>query len=305
MTRNNSYCRRMHPILRWDQPEQARERLRHDGFVVMTPTYSPSECLWIRSRLAGLFEGSFPNGIYPDEWYWREGISLPEATRHMANAWKSDPAIAALVRAAWVGQWVEHLQGWDGSRLGQDTIWIKPPDARASALHQDNSFVDYLTPATLTTCWMTFDDTYADAATIEYVPGSHRWPTAPLPKDFHAPGDDHRARMRATAEAVGIADPPVVALEVPAGSVVFHDGNIWHGAGGGHRPGAWRHTLAAHVLPRSAQFSGTNGGYIYRRYQLPGDDRLHDHFFPPYHTSTATHPAPPTIDIDRYISADA
>jgi hypothetical protein len=272
----------MHPVISWGTPDTAREHFHRDGFVVMEPAFTAEQCEWLSERLDKLFTGAFPTGIYPDEWYWREGISLPDATRHMANAWKSDPAIASLVQAEWIGHWVDHLQGWDGSRLGQDTIWIKPPLARASALHQDNSFIDYLAPATLATCWMTFDNTYADAATIEYVPGSHRWPTVPLPRDFHAPGDDHRVRMRASAQGAGIADPRVIALEVPAGSVVFHDGNIWHGAGAGRRGGTWRHSLAAHVLPAATRFSDAPGGYIYRRYQLPGDDGLHDGFFPPY-----------------------
>jgi ectoine hydroxylase-related dioxygenase (phytanoyl-CoA dioxygenase family) len=97
--------------------------------------------------------------------------------------------------------------------------------------------------------------------------------------------------MRASAEAVGIADPRVVALEMPAGSVVFHDGNVWHGAGAGRRAGTWRHSLAAHVLPAATCFSDAPGGYIYRRYQLPGDDALHDGFFPPY----PVHSGRPTV----------
>lgn len=272
----------MHSIIRWDDADNARDHFRRNGFVVMEPAFTPAQCRWARDRLAGLFEGRFPTGIYPDEWYWRAGLSLPEATRHMANAWKADPAIASIVKGTWVGDWISYLNGWSEARLGQDTIWIKPPSARASALHQDNSFIDYLTPATMSTCWMTFDDTHADAATIEYVSGSHLWPTAPLPVDFHDPGLDHRAHMRAAAAAVGIEAPTVVQLEVPAGTVVFHDGNVWHGAGTSQRTSTWRHTLAAHLLPATVRFTTAEGGYIYRRYQLPNDDTLHNAFFPAY-----------------------
>jgi 2-oxoglutarate-dependent dioxygenase len=288
----------MHPIFSWAHPQAAREQFCRDGFVVMEPAYSVTQCGWIKDRLTGLFSGVFPTGVFPDEWYWREGISFPDATRHMANAWKSDPAIAKLVLADWIGQWITYLRGWDGSRLGQDTIWIKPPNARASALHQDNSFIDYLLPAAMTTCWMTFDDTYADAATIEYIPGSHVWPTVALPRDFHAPEGGYRARMLASAAAAGIDAPASVRLEVPAGSIAFHDGNVWHGAGAGHRTGTWRHTLAAHLLPIEARFTGSTGGYIYRRYQLPGTDRLHDHFFPRY-ASSGQPPGIPRTHLDK------
>ncbi|WP_242882239.1 phytanoyl-CoA dioxygenase family protein [Actinomadura litoris] len=272
----------MQLIIPWDRPDSARECFHRDGFVVMEAAFTPDECRWARDRLAGLFTGRFPTGTYPDEWYWREGLSRPDATRHMSNAWKSDHLIASIVQAPWVGDWIAYLNGWPRTRLGQDTIWIKPPLARPSSLHQDNSFIDFLAPATMSTCWMTFDDTHADAATIEYVPGSHLWPTAPLPADFHDPGD-HRARMRASAAAAGVADPAVVQLEVPAGTIVFHNGNVWHGAAGSQRTGAaWRHTLAAHLLPADVRFTTAPGGYIYRRYQLPDDDSLRDAFFPAY-----------------------
>lgn len=281
----------MYSIVGWDDTDGARERFHADGFVVMEPVFTAAQCRLARARLAGLFAGRFPTGIYPDEWYWREGLSLPGATRHMANAWKSDPAIAMIVKGTWIADWICYLNRWPRARLGQDTIWIKPPSARASALHQDNSFIDYLTPPVMSTCWMTFSDTHADAATIEYVPGSHRWPTAPLPADFHDPGHDHRARMRAAAAVAGIEGPAVVQLEVPEGTIVFHHGNVWHGAGSSQRASGWRHTLAAHLLPAAARFTSAPGGYIYRRYQLPGDDALHDAFFPAYPPP----PARPTV----------
>lgn len=288
------YIQHVHPIISWDDADSARRHFHTDGFVVMEPVFTPAQCLQARARLAGLFEGRFPTGIYPDEWYWREGLSLPQATRHMANAWKADPVIATVVREAWIADWACYLNGWPRARLGQDTIWIKPPSARASVLHQDNSFIDYLAPATLSTCWMTFDDTHTDAATIEYVPGSHLWPTTALPADFHDPGHDHRARMRASAAAAGVRDPDVVQLEVPEGTVVFHHGNIWHGADSSRRTTSWRHSLGAHLLPATTRFTDAPGGYIYRRYQLPGDDALHDAFFPAYPPPTDK-PGPPHI----------
>ena len=54
----------------------------------------------MRDRFPRVFAGKFDTGIYPDEWYWREGMSLPDVTRHMGNAWKSDLTIAKLVAVA-------------------------------------------------------------------------------------------------------------------------------------------------------------------------------------------------------------
>ena len=79
--------------------------------------------------------------------------------------------------------------------------------------------MDYLDPPRAVTCWFTLDDTHRDAGTLEYIPGSHKWPLAPIPEDFHAP-DDHRGQMRYAAEAAGISAPEPRFIEVPAGSCV-------------------------------------------------------------------------------------
>ena len=102
--------------------------------------------------------GKFDTGIYPDEWYWREGMSLPDVTRHMANAWKADLTIARLALSADVGLAAAQLAGWSGARLGQDTIWWKAPKTKPVAHHQDSSFMDFLDPTETVTCWVTLDE---------------------------------------------------------------------------------------------------------------------------------------------------
>jgi phytanoyl-CoA hydroxylase len=91
--------------------------------------------------------------------------------------------------------------------------------------------MDFLEPALTITCWVTLDDTHRDAGTLEYIPGSHLWPLTSIPDGFHAP-DDYRAAMKHAAQAAGVAVPDPIMIEVPAGSCVFHSGNIWHGSAG-------------------------------------------------------------------------
>ena len=264
--------------------EQDRARFERDGFLVVENFLSPERVDALRGRFEPLFAGRFDTGIYPDEWYWREGMSLPDVTRHMANAWKADLTIASLALSEDVGRAGAFLAGWDGARLGQDTIWWKPPGTKAVAYHQDSSFMDFLTPARTVTCWVALDDTQRDAGTLEYVPGSHRWPLTPIPEGFHAP-EDYRAAMRHAASEAGIAPPDPVAIEVPAGSCVFHAGEVWHGSGpnrsgsvGGS--GRMRRAIGVHLLHHEARFSEQPGGYIYRRYQRTGDPTMDESFFP-------------------------
>lgn len=58
----------------------------------------------LRDKFESFFAGKFETGVYPDEWYWREGMSLPDVTRHMSNLWKSDLTIASVALSAVIGK---------------------------------------------------------------------------------------------------------------------------------------------------------------------------------------------------------
>lgn len=259
-------------------PEQV-ERFRRDGFLIVERVLSDDRIGALRDAFPKLFAGEFDTGIYPDEWYWREGMSLPDVTRHMTNAWKSDLTVAKLALSADIGRAAIVLTGWSGARLGLDTIWWKPPRAKSVALHQDSSFMDFLDPPQTITCWFSLDDTHRDAGTLEYLPGSHRWPITPLPKGFHAP-EDYRASMKRAAQQAGVAAPEPHFIEVPAGSCVIHAGEIWHGSGPNATGDRMRRSIGVHMVAADAVFSDRHGGYIYRRYQRTGDPTLDESFFP-------------------------
>jgi ectoine hydroxylase-related dioxygenase (phytanoyl-CoA dioxygenase family) len=255
------------------------ERFTRDGFLIVERILTRERVAALQERFPKLFAGRFDTGVYPDEWYWREGMSLPDVTRHMANAWKADLTVARLVLSEDVGRGAAALTGWPGVRLGQDTIWWKPPNTKSISLHQDSSFMDFLDPPQTVTCWITLDDTSREAGTLEYAAGSHRWPLTPLPEAFHAQ-DDYRGQMKAAARAAGFAAPEPVLIEVPAGSCVFHAGEIWHGSGPNTTGDVMRRSIGIHMVRSDARFSNRHGGYIYRRYQRTGDDSLDESFFP-------------------------
>jgi phytanoyl-CoA hydroxylase len=254
-------------------------RFRRDGFLIVERFLSEDRVASLRESFPKLFAGQFDTGIYPDEWYWREGMSLPDVTRHMANAWKADLTIAKLALSVDIGRAAAKLAGWSGARLGQDTIWWKVPKTKPIAHHQDSSFMDFLNPSATVTCWVTLDDTHPDAGTLEYAPGSHLWPLTPLPESFHGQGD-YRAQMTAAARAAGVTAPEPFAIAVPAGSCVFHAGEVWHGSGPNTTGDRMRRAVGVHLIPEDAEFSDRPGGYIYRRYQRTGDPLLDESFFP-------------------------
>src|ERR1700744_4692049 len=102
-------------------------RFRRDGFLIVERFLSEERISALRESFPKLFAGKFDTGVYPDEWYWREGMSLPDVKRHMANAWKADLTGAKLALSADVGRAAGRLTGWSGARLGQDTLWWEAP----------------------------------------------------------------------------------------------------------------------------------------------------------------------------------
>lgn len=255
------------------------EQFQDRGFIIKERVLSPVLLEALRERFPKLFAGEFDTGVYPDEWYWREQMSLPDVTRHMGNAWKSDLTVAGLVLSETIASAAARLAGWPSIKLGQDTIWWKPPQTKSISFHQDTSFMDFLEPARTVTCWVALDDTHREAGTLEYVPGSHRWPLTPIPSGFHAK-DDYRAPMRAAAEQAGIASTETYFVEVPAGSCAFHAGEMWHGSGPNQSGDRMRRSIGIHLLPSDTRFSRRKGGYIYRRYQRTGSLELDESFFP-------------------------
>ena len=257
------------------------EQFQTDGFLIVESFIPPDFAKRLADRMEPLFSGEFETGIYPDEWHWRPGLSLPDVTREMCNAWKCDRTIASLVLSAEIGRLTATLAGWNGARIGQDSLWMKPPGAKAIAMHQDGAYIDYLTPPQMMTCWVALDDAAAADGTLVYVKGSHKWPLATVNGEFHAPTKDYRWAMLQAAESAGVDEPELVVVEVPVGGCAFHHGRTWHGLCKTTRTEGTFHSIGLHTIASNAQFHPTNAaGYIYGRYKRVGSTEMDETFFP-------------------------
>ena len=124
-------------VVALDEPTPAQRALFAErGYLIVPSVVDPAAVSAVSNALDAAFRGHFQTTIYPDEWHWREEISRADATRHMTNAWKCDGAIATLVLDANLGRFAAQLMGWPaGARLGNDSVWLKPPGQGGEVAH--------------------------------------------------------------------------------------------------------------------------------------------------------------------------
>jgi phytanoyl-CoA hydroxylase len=273
------------------QPIQLTEaqcrQFQEDGFLIIENLVPPDLTQQIIERADPIYGGKFETGVFPDEWHWRPGLSLPDVTRQMCNVWKCDLTVASLALSAEIGRLSATLAGWSGARIGQDCLWMKPPQATEIGMHQDGLYIDYLLPAEMMTCWIALDQATVADGTLVYVKGSHKWDVIDFDGEFHAPTQDYRTAMLAAAEHAGVDEPELVFVEVPAGGCGIHHGRTWHGLCKTTRTEGMFHSLSVHTLPATAQFHPQNPPtYIYGRYKRHGDLTMDESFFPILWTET-------------------
>lgn len=263
--------------------DQQRSDFARDGFVIVEDVLDAPTIDAARARFEPLFGGGFETGLMPDEWNWRAGRDPEDVTRQICNGWRADPLVASIVLRADIGRALAEVSGWPGARIIHDNVIWKQPGGKPLGFHQDDSYQRWFAPSEMTSCWMPLDDTRAYQGTIEYVPGSHRWPLSPPIAQFHAP-DDPLTDMLAAADAAGVSEPEIVPIEIPAGAAVLHHGRVWHGSrdNRGDRP---RRALVSHCGSSAARFVGdgthTQGvGVVYGRYKRPGSTEMDEAFFP-------------------------
>ena len=260
--------------------EEQLKDFNRDGFLTIDKFIDLQYLENLKERIALLFQGEFETGIEPDEWNWRSGRDPNNVTRQICNAWKSDNLIKKVVCNPVIGETLSKLMGWQGARLIQDNVLWKPPQGKSLSYHQDASYVDWVVPQTMATCWIPLDNMLKENGTLEFAVRSHQWDLCPPSDNFHAP-KDYKKELDDYLKINNkiLKTSPVV---IPAGGVSFHHGMTWHGSGV-NQSNSDRRVIVAHCVPNDAKFHPSNSGgtgKIYRKYKLNNSDELNSSFFP-------------------------
>jgi ectoine hydroxylase-related dioxygenase (phytanoyl-CoA dioxygenase family) len=258
--------------------DEQRAAFEREGFLIVEEGFIDDATIErLRLRFDRLFAADYETGIRPDEVNWVAGRDAEDRTRQICNGWKADRALAAQVLSERTGHLAAQLMGWDGVRLLQDNVIWKPPGTKSLGMHQDGSYLDYLVPPEMITCWIALDDTSAEAGTITYAAGSHLWPRSPENRgEFHAPPDWLAPLERSAPDAEKVKLVPV---EVKAGGASFHHHLTFHGSGP-NTASAHRRAVISHLVPAQARFHSVNVDPVYSRYRRVGDPSMDESFFP-------------------------
>lgn len=277
----------------WTQEQ--KDRYREDGFVVVDRLISPAFAEALKARYDAVFAGEFETGTNPDNFPVKVAVGDPAPiTRWMTNPWRCDYTVATFALHAEIGKLTARLNDWSGMRLLQNNVHWKPPGAPALSMHQDTSYHLWCEPADLSSCWAALSDTTADAGTLLFARGSHRWPRIDQPEyqariaatnleGFLDP-QDFQTFVRASAEFAGV-EPEFVPVEVPVGGGAFFHGWVWHGSDA-NRSARHRYSISSHGIRPETCFDPDVPANVFGRYKRFNDTIMDEAYFPIVWTET-------------------
>lgn len=262
-------------------------RYREDGFLVIDDFITDSEVEMLRDRLERVIDGHFDRVCEPDDYHWKKGRDPDDVTRFMGPVWRCDSVLGRFTFTGDHARVIAELEGLSSIRLYNDYIWCKPGGGKPIDMHQDAAYNTWVEPPQVAACWIALDDTHADAGTLFYVKGSHRWGAQPpeaetlLPPPPGPVDPENKAWTTYLRQiAPEDAECELLPLEVKAGTAAFHSGWTWHGSGPNTRPNTVRRSYTAHFLAGQAQYHPTVRDPIFSRTYTPGERDLDESTFP-------------------------
>jgi ectoine hydroxylase-related dioxygenase (phytanoyl-CoA dioxygenase family) len=186
--------------------EADMRKLERDGYVIIESLLSADQIAGIKGALQPLLDHTGRNAFEGHK--TQRLYAVPEKTR-ATDRLIEHPRVLALLDRLFLPNYL----------LSQCQAINIMPGEEAQYLHSDDGFYRVPRPRPplgAATVWAIDDFTDENGATV-VVPGSHTWP------DGRMPGEGDRK----------------VKAVMPAGSVVFYPGTLWHG-GGANRSAAPR-----------------------------------------------------------------
>lgn len=221
------------------------EQFRQQGFVVMEGFLTAAELQhWrevteaaVRQRLG---TSSLNNQADPDAFY-------AQVFTQALNLRDIHPGMAELIFDERLGRLAGLLAGVDGMRVWHDQALIKPPYGNHTAFHFDDPYWSFYSHQAVNV-WVALDDATLANGCLWYLPGTHleaRFELVPIAENL---GDIFKSYPQWKKIAA-------VPAPCPAGSAIFHNGLVAHGAGVNMTPYR-RRAMTCAYMPDGSTFNG-------------------------------------------------
>jgi len=224
---------------------QQIEEYQRDGFITIEGFLDDGELkTWrettddaVRQRLAG--DGGMSN--QGSDSYYAQAFT--QCTR-LAD---THEGMKGLVYDARLGEVAATLAGVDGIRIWHDQALIKPPYGNPTAFHLDNPYWSFSSRDAIS-IWVALDDATLSNGCMWYLPGTQKsasWDNSSI-------GENIRDIFNFYPDW---AEIEAVSAPASAGSAVFHNGLVAHGAGANMTRRA-RRAMTCGYMPDGSTFNG-------------------------------------------------
>lgn len=231
--------------MRTDITEPLIRQYREQGFVVLEGFLDAAELEhWravteesIKRRLAS---DTLNNQADPEAFY-------AQVFTQCLNLRDLHPEMMKLIAHPILGEWCGRLTGVSAVRVWQDQALVKQPYSNHTALHFDDPFWSFYSRDAVN-MWVALDDATLANGCLWYLPGTH--------KDARFELVDIDVNVGSIFKAYPHWKKiEAVPAPCPAGSLIFHNSMIAHGAGVNMTPRP-RRAMTAGYMPDGMTFNG-------------------------------------------------
>lgn len=239
-----------------------RARFEEHGHLVVGPLVAPEDIAALRVA----FEQQTA--------LWAAEIDTPleeylAVVSQWTNVWEHNAVFRRQLHHRRAAAIAAELIGCDRVRVFHDHLIAKPPRGGATIpWHRDLPNWPVAEPRAVS-CWIALDDATAASGALRFMPGGHREPMTPS-IDFLNEAKDW-----------GDRELEAVAVEVPAGTAIFHHCLSWH-TSPANTTARWRRAYIAIYLDATCTFDPTRGGWhpMSNRVTVPPGSVFNEDAFP-------------------------
>ncbi len=213
----------------WDRYRLSDEQVasfNENGYLEGVRILTDEQVEQLRGELAEFFEPDHTGKELWYEYHSNESADPDSVLFHALGAWRIGSGFHDILwHPAFVVPASQLLGG--AVRMWHDQLFCKPAKhGGVVAWHQDYSYWTRTSPMDHLTCWIGLDDSNTHNGSVNYIPGSHKWPLLPIT----GLAGDMDAIKGVLDEKQWEQFQAPVATNMKAGEAVFHHPLMVHGS---------------------------------------------------------------------------